>query len=90
MYNGEVVVEYCLWRGYVYLSVQRGGSSRVLPVERLCTSREGLRTLLPFRPKTYLASAAESERAKQELHTTHYTTALGASHRPVFSHYIHI
>ena len=67
--------------------VPRGGSTRVLPVERLCTSREDLRTLLPFCPKSYLAAAAESESAKQELHTTHYATALGASHRPVFSHH---
>ena len=68
--------------------VPRGGSTRVLPVERLCTSREDLRTLLPFHPNSYLAAAAENEIAKQELHTTHYTTALGgASHRPVFSHH---
>ena len=56
-------------------------------MEKLCTSREGLRTLLPFGPKSYMAAAAESESAKQELHTTHYTTAIGASHRPVFSHH---
>ena len=67
--------------------VPREGCTRVFPVERLCTSREGLHTLLPFRPKSYLAAAAESESVKQEVHTTHYTTALGASHRPVFSHH---
>ena len=43
-----------------------------------------------FSPKSYMAAAAESESAKQELHTRPYTTALaalGASHRPVFSHH---
>ena len=49
--------------------VPRGGSTRVLPVERLCTSREDLRTLLPFHPKNNLAAAANNETAKQELHT---------------------
>ena len=38
-------------------------------------------------PKSNLAAAAESESAKQELHTTLLTTALGASHRAVFSHH---
>ena len=31
--------------------VPREGCTRVLSVERLCTSREDLRTLLPFRPR---------------------------------------
>ena len=40
-----------------------------------------------FTPRSYLASVVESESTKQELHTTHYTTALGASQRPVLTHH---
>ena len=40
-----------------------------------------------FTPRSYMASVVESESVKQELHTTHYTTALGASQRPVLTHH---
>ena len=40
-----------------------------------------------FTARSYLAAVAESESMKQELHTTHYTIALGASHRPVLIHH---
>ena len=37
-----------------------------------------------FTARSYLAAAADTERMKQKLHTIKYTTALGASHRPVY------
>ena len=40
-----------------------------------------------FTPRSCLAAVAESESVKQELHTTHYTTAPGASQRPVLTHH---
>ena len=51
--------------------VPRGRSTRVLSVERLCTSREDLRTLLPFRPKSYLAAATETRVRSRSSYGSH-------------------
>ena len=51
VYHEKVVLESCLWRGYV----PAGKSYSVFA---------------SFSPKSYPAAAAESESAKQELHTT--------------------
>ena len=68
VYHEEVVLESCLWRGYV-----PAGETYALGSL--------------FTPRSYLASVVDSEGMKQELHTAHYTTALGASQRPVLTHH---
>ena len=60
VYHDEVVLESCLWGGYV-------PAGETYAIGYL------------FTPRSYLASVAESESMKQELHTTPYTTAPGAS-----------
>ena len=65
-------------------SAPREGMARVLPVERLCTSRGDLRTRLPFRLKTIWRLQLKAvARKHKRLQTTHTTTALDTSHRPV-------
>ena len=51
--------------------VPREGSTRVLSVERLCTSREDLRTLLPFRPRAIWRLRLK---ARSRSYTLHYST----------------
>ena len=53
--------------------VPREGSTRVLSVERLCTSREVLRTLLPFRPRAILRLRLKA-RARSRSYTLHYSS----------------
>ena len=53
--------------------VPREGSTRVLPVERLCTSREDLRALLPFRPRAIWRLLLKA-RARSRSYTLHYST----------------
>ena len=53
--------------------VPREGSTRVLSVERLCTSREVLRTLLPFRPRAIWRLRLKA-RARSRSYTLHYST----------------
>ena len=62
---------FCLGRKVSSLHrVPPRGSTRVLRVERLYTSREDLRTLVPFRPKSYGGCRWKRE-CKAEA--THYT-----------------
>ena len=51
--------------------VPREGCTRVLSVERLCTSREDLRTLLPFRPRAIWRLRLK---ARARSYTLHYST----------------
>ena len=53
--------------------VPREGSTRVLSVERLCTSREVLRTLLPFRPRAIWRLRLKA-RARSRSYTLHYSS----------------
>ena len=53
--------------------VPREGSTRVLSVERLCTSREDLRTLLPFRPRAIWRLRLKA-RARSRSYTLLYST----------------
>ena len=53
--------------------VPREGCTRVLSVERLCTSREDLRTLLPFRPRAIWRLRLKA-RARSRSYTLHYST----------------
>ena len=53
--------------------VPREGSTRVLSVERLCTSREDLRTLLPFRPRAIWQLRLKA-RARSRSYTLLYST----------------
>ena len=73
------------------------GCTRVLSVERLCTSREDLRTLVPFRPRAIWRRKA---RARSRRYTLHYSTCstrritqacvFTPHHTTVFSYYITI
>ena len=53
--------------------VPREGSTRVFSVERLCTSREDLRTLLPFRPRAIWRLRLKA-RARSRSYTLLYST----------------
>ena len=53
--------------------VPREGCTRVLSVERLCTSREDLRTLLPFRPRAIWRLRLKA-RARNRSYILHYST----------------
>ena len=53
--------------------VPREGSTRVLSAERLCTSREVLRTLLPFRPRAIWRLRLKA-RERSRSYTLHYSS----------------
>ena len=65
--------------------VPREGSTRVLSVERLCTSREDLRTLLPFRPRAIWRLRLKA-RARGRSYTLLYSTCSTSR----ITHFIHM
>ena len=99
VYHGEVVLESCLWRGYVpagktytlcYLFAPRAIWRLQLKARARSRSYTLHTTHYTLHTTHYTLHTTHYtlHTTHYTLHTTHYTTALGASHRPVFSHHI--